>query len=449
MRYLFVDLLWNVPHQSGEEKEIYGFSCQLGRAGDRDKKVFGRYLSVEHPELISRQTREQMKNNLTTFRQGWPLSRAVDVLFQTFEEYDILVVWDAETYRMLKKAVERFHKTLPHANVVLIREILKNTVAECGRKISFRRALSLLGVAVEQDTMHQPKYRVKYLYRLFEALEWQLAHIPEEKQVPLVRTRRSGMIHRPDCPNVRGRWLRLAEPKDFCKGTAFCKVCLKRQGYVFYERSELWQRRGLFEPETEPLVQNPALSCPPENLCIGIAKRFENDRNAILEYCAQHGLTCELEGDQLNVSSSIGKWKIIVHGNSRRLWLYHKNTYNKEDPQHPTPIPGYHSQAIHAKKILEYLEYIVRHDAYRKNNPVAPMPKQKTRPKPAPKSERYHGSPQKDRKTVPLKNQNSKKRGAPVKAAKPQTNRTQRKTKKGIVHASSLEELLKLAKGSE
>ena len=447
MRYLFVDLLWNVPEEKGAEKEIYGISCQLGRAGEPGQKVFGRYLSVEHPEWIAQQTRARMKNNLTSFRQGWPLSRAVDVFFQTFGEYDLLVVWDAETHRMLKGAVEQFGRSLPRTKVIFLREVLKNTIAGCGRAFSYPAALALLSVPVKREVLYLAKYRAGYLSRLFEAAEWQLGSLPEENRVPLVRTRQSTILHRPGCPHLRGRGLRLAEPKAFCEGAGFCKDCLKRQGYQLYERAELSRRPYQPAPQVQEPVQ-PTPSRPPEDLCIGIAKRFENDREAILEYCAQHGLTCELEGDQLNVSSSVGKWKIIVHGNGRMLWLYHKNTYHKEDPLHPTLIPGYHSQAIRAKKILEYLEYIVQHDAYRKNNPIKPRPKPKAGPKPEPKQERYHGAPQKDRKAVPLKNQNKRKQHVPARAERRPTTRTQPEPKKGVVHASSLEELLKLAKVS-
>ncbi len=56
MRYLFVDLLWNTPKRPEMEREIYGFSCQLGWPWEPDIKTFGRYLRVEHPENITKQT---------------------------------------------------------------------------------------------------------------------------------------------------------------------------------------------------------------------------------------------------------------------------------------------------------------------------------------------------------------------------------------------------------
>lgn len=132
---------------------------------------------------------------------------------------------------------------------------------------------------------------------------------------------------------------------------------------------------------------------------------------------------------------------MLVHGNDRKLWLYHKNTYNKDDPIHPTIVPGYHSQAHRAKTILEYLEYTVRHDAYRRNHPVRGYPKCARKQEPQ-KVEKTQQSP----RTLPMKNEKRKKRGdRPGKDARRETARPKQE-KKGVVHASSLEELLKLSK---
>ena len=186
----------------------------------------------------------------------------------------------------------------------------------------------------------------------------------------------------------------MADWGRFCDGGRVCKLCQKRERYKLYTREELLQRRypGREEPEPpkppllkwyyridDPEKRFHAGGCPccqrrkteeerelwralqsaeearalglrRCDQCSGIGKRFENDREKILDYCAKHGLTCELEDDQLKVASGCGNWKLLVHGNDRKLWLYHKNTYNKDDPLHPTIVPGYHSQAHRPKR---------------------------------------------------------------------------------------------------
>ena len=99
MRYLFVDLLWNTPKRSEMEREIYGFSCQLGWPWEPDIKTFGRYLRVEHPENITKQTKWRMNNNLTTLRQGWTLAHAVDVFMRTFSQYDVCLLYTSPSPR--------------------------------------------------------------------------------------------------------------------------------------------------------------------------------------------------------------------------------------------------------------------------------------------------------------------------------------------------------------
>lgn len=54
-----------------------------------------------------------------------------------------------------------------------------------------------------------------------------------------------------------------------------------------------------------------------------------------------------------------------MNGKARKLFLYHKNTYQKEE-KIPSIVHGYHSQAIRSKTVVGYLEYIRDHDIYRK-----------------------------------------------------------------------------------
>ncbi len=75
-----------------------------------------------------------------------------------------------------------------------------------------------------------------------------------------------------------------------------------------------------------------------------------------------------LRDGEIDVTTSIGGWRIVWKGKDK-IWLYHKNTHRSHLTE-SEDIPGYHSQAIHKKTIMEYLEYIVQHDLYRKNSPL-------------------------------------------------------------------------------
>ena len=76
---------------------------------------------------------------------------------------------------------------------------------------------------------------------------------------------------------------------------------------------------------------------------------------------------CAADGE-IDVTTSIGGWRLVWKGKDK-IWLYHKNTHRSHLTE-SEDIPGYHSQAIHKKTIMEYLEYIVQHDLLPKNSPL-------------------------------------------------------------------------------
>lgn len=99
--------------------------------------------------------------------------------------------------------------------------------------------------------------------------------------------------------------------------------------------------------------------------CSPVGIRLRREQNAINQFCQEHGVSCRLEDGQLHVRTPRSKWRIIINGKSKTLFLYHKNTYQKYE-KIPSIIPGYHSQAIRSKTIVGYLEYIVQHDIFRR-----------------------------------------------------------------------------------
>lgn len=96
-------------------------------------------------------------------------------------------------------------------------------------------------------------------------------------------------------------------------------------------------------------------------------------------FAAQNGLSFYLADGVLIILTPYSKWKIIIKGSNKRIYLYHKNTLGKEE-QEPL-IPGYHHQAVRRGSIMGYLEYIIEHDRYRLNNPVHIKRKKKAPPK--------------------------------------------------------------------
>jgi len=100
------------------------------------------------------------------------------------------------------------------------------------------------------------------------------------------------------------------------------------------------------------------------NCCSLVGMRLRREQKAVDQFCQENGVSYRLEDGQLHVCTPRSKWRIIVSGKANKLFLYHKNSFQKHE-KIPSIIPGYHSQAIRCKTIVEYLDYIVQHDAFR------------------------------------------------------------------------------------
>ena len=109
------------------------------------------------------------------------------------------------------------------------------------------------------------------------------------------------------------------------------------------------------------------------NCCPPVAQKYRKERKEIQKYSAAHALTCKLQDGVFHVISKHDCWRIIVNGKNNVLFLYHKNSEKRGGKkQQSSIVPGFHSQAYHAKTILGYLEYIVSHDEYRDQHPFTP-----------------------------------------------------------------------------
>lgn len=119
--------------------------------------------------------------------------------------------------------------------------------------------------------------------------------------------------------------------------------------------------------------------------CSPIAQHYREERKQILQFCAEAGLSCYQTDGSVKVATPRSQWKIITSGRKNLLFLYHRNTnpYWKDDGQ-VSIVPGYHSQAVRKNSIVDYLKYIIEHDAYRNRHPayIAKPPKAERAPAP-------------------------------------------------------------------
>ena len=103
--------------------------------------------------------------------------------------------------------------------------------------------------------------------------------------------------------------------------------------------------------------------------CAHIVKYLRKEEKELEKFCRSNGIYYRFnsEDGSLDVISPSGKWKIIVNGQKHFIWLYHKNNHGTNPGD---PVPGYHSQKIRCSSLIGYMNYILKHDWYREENPL-------------------------------------------------------------------------------
>ena len=103
--------------------------------------------------------------------------------------------------------------------------------------------------------------------------------------------------------------------------------------------------------------------------CSRIMKHLRKESKELKRFCGANGLYYGFNASDgsLDVLSPSGKWKVIVNGGKHLIWLYHINTH---EDNRESLVRGYHSQKIRSETLLGYMDYIVKHDRFRKETPL-------------------------------------------------------------------------------
>ncbi len=133
--------------------------------------------------------------------------------------------------------------------------------------------------------------------------------------------------------------------------------------------------------------------------CAPMGKYYRKEYYNMKGYVTKNALIVEYMDGEIVIQTPYSNWKIIVNGQKNHIFLYHKNTYMKRHDKRSL-VPGYHSQSVRRNTLMDYLKYIVEHDAYRLHYPehqkkgfipLKGKKKNKQRLKKEKKRERYRG----------------------------------------------------------
>ena len=106
------------------------------------------------------------------------------------------------------------------------------------------------------------------------------------------------------------------------------------------------------------------------NCCAPIVRYMKRERNEIECFARKHNMKLHVYDGELHVEFGVVPWKIVVEDETREIILYHGNRerYNTLEWKHGMLQHHYHRQNDVSKgTILEYLDYIYKHDCWRSN----------------------------------------------------------------------------------
>ena len=113
--------------------------------------------------------------------------------------------------------------------------------------------------------------------------------------------------------------------------------------------------------------------------CAPMGKHYRKEYKELERFARWNGVIFLYEDGVIDIETPRSRWKLVTEGKHNKLRLYHKNTHKGKHKKDTSSIPGYHSQAIWKNSILEYMEFILEHDDYRRIHPDE-APPQKSPP---------------------------------------------------------------------
>lgn len=128
--------------------------------------------------------------------------------------------------------------------------------------------------------------------------------------------------------------------------------------------------------------------------CDPLGRRFQVERQEMLGYLQQHGLSVYRHRRGVGVATPRSRWMIVYVGNKIGTTLYNRNDLHRKGNA-DGPYPGYHAQKVCYADLHGYLEYIVGHDYDRMMHTCYPAPAKKA---PPPKGSKRYKKAQKRQK---------------------------------------------------
>lgn len=104
------------------------------------------------------------------------------------------------------------------------------------------------------------------------------------------------------------------------------------------------------------------------NCCSHMGKYYRKEKSQIQQFAKKHRMKVWLYDGAVYLETEVAPWKIIVNGNRHKMFLYHGNHERYENLKKKNGLMQHHyhfQNDVKCKSILDYMNYVVRHDSWR------------------------------------------------------------------------------------
>lgn len=313
MKYLFVDIEWK--QENGLTRiDITELSAIFFDDNTNEKIFFEKKMFLKASNFIARII--NLRYRLNKKRR---IKKIMKSFIEVFSQYDLLIIWNKQNYKILKQFLNLYNLTLPnHRNVFLQKIINEIYHSTSDKEIGFKKALKDYEIEHETEKLHQSEYDVKYLMELYLTLR--------EKKRSEIGEKNLSLCSRKELKKV----LSLAQLEGISSIQGYLQECRHR---AKKEKQKISQERRII------------------------------DDDYIEEICKLHKLEYEIKEGMVWVKTNVAGWR-IYHNRVDVTSLYHQNSGIRKKSDLPINDYnyGYHNQKIKEKNFNAVVKYIVKHD---------------------------------------------------------------------------------------
>lgn len=342
MNYVFLDIEWIQENNKfniykNEIIELCLLSVKVCEY-EYSKKYFSMVKISDNSKYKSFQLSHIKESDI---ERSKPLHKVIETVIKTVEDDDIIVVWSRETFILLQHAIHKCDFNKLQNKVIYLQDITTLAKNDRSKPIGFAHSLDKFKIKYDKNYLHDSRYDVEYLYRLFNEIRNRIKKcIPIDYFESNFVITKDGMIHNIKCEDTKdiiSSDKQYATIENMFDGHAICKKCI----------------------DNFPKIRKPIdiRSCH-------ASLQLRDDM--VYEMCQSFGLQCTISEGVIFVKGIYTRWKII-HDGEKILSLQHENyrkKFNKSNQKgRKMKFDDYHEQKnVSLKNLHHVLRYIKIHE---------------------------------------------------------------------------------------